>query len=101
MNERFKIAIKSLLQPDLLALYLVFIVLLNVFPYFPKQQSANELSRLYLAMSMVDHLDVSISKAVDQYGFIGDLSYTNGQYYSDKPPGTAFVVAPVLHLKDL
>lgn len=101
MNERFKIAIKSLLQPDLLALYLVFIVLLNVFPYFPKQQSANELSRLYLAMSMVDHLDVSISKAVDQYGFIGDLSYTNGQYYSDKPPGTAFVVAPVLHLKRL
>jgi len=76
---------------DILALLLVALCYLLFFPYYPKLHSANELSRLYLVYALVDDKDVEITKYIRKYGDINDKSKVAESYFSDKPPGTAFV----------
>lgn len=86
---------------DRWAIYLVFLVQVAFFPWFPALHSANELSRLYLAQALaIDH-DVEITPYIEKYGDIGDKSVVLGRYYSDKPPGTAFISAPGIALRRL
>ena len=83
------------------AWWLVLMVWLGYFPFFPRLHSANELSRLYLAWSIVYDGDLKITNQIREFGDIGDKSIRNHEFYSDKPPGTAFLAVPVLYLKKL
>ncbi len=87
------------MRPDLLAIGLVFLVHLAVFPHFPGMHSANEWSRLYLAQALVDRGEVEITRSIRERGDINDKSRVGGRYYSDKPPGTAFLAAPGLAVR--
>ncbi len=87
------------LQPDRLAIALVFVVQLFVFPHFPGMHSANEWSRLYLAQALIDRNDVQITQSIREHGDINDKSRREGRFYSDKPPGTAFLAAPGLAIR--
>jgi len=86
-------------QPDLLAIGLVFVVQLMVFPHFPGMHSANEWSRLYLAQSLVDRHEVEITASIRAHGDVNDKSRVDDRLYSDKPPGTAFLAAPGLAVR--
>ena len=76
---------------DLFVLLLVLLSYLLFFPYYPRLHSANELSRLYLVYALVDDKDVEITKYIQKFGDINDKSKVAQSYFSDKPPGTAFV----------
>lgn len=71
-------------------------VLAWFFPYFESIHSANELSRLYLAMALVEDGSVSIDRQRDRLGDIHDTALRDGKRYSDKAPGAAFWAAPAL-----
>lgn len=83
---------------DRWAILLVFLAQAAVFPYFPALNSANELSRLYTAYALVDG-DIEIGPSMSRFGDLGDKSKVADSYYSDKPPGTAFVAAPGIGLR--
>lgn len=85
-------------RPDVGVLVFVFVALATLFPYFPEIRSANELSRLYLAIAMVDEGTVSIDTELRRFGDISDKSVREGRYYSDKAPGVAFVALPFVWL---
>lgn len=84
---------------DRWAILLVFLVHAGFFPYFPEMHSANELSRLYLVYGLVNRGEVDINASVRQYGDINDKSQVLDDLYSDKPPGTAFLAAPFVALR--
>ncbi len=84
---------------DRLAILLVFVAQAAIFPYFPGLHSANELSRLYTAYALVDG-DVEIGPSIARFGDIADKSKVADSYFSDKPPGTAFLVAPGIALRE-
>lgn len=96
---------------DRYAIALVFIAQIAFFPYFPKMNSANELSRLYLALAIVENHDFEITPFIERYGNINDksvmrdVSVSGGaekkseRFYSDKPPGTAVMAAPPIALR--
>jgi hypothetical protein len=86
---------------DRWAILLVVAAHLSFFPYFPSMQSANELSRLFLAESLVVEHDVSLDWAFWQYGSVADVSRVADSWFSDKPPATAFLAAPVLAIRHL
>jgi hypothetical protein len=77
-----------------MAIYLVFVVQILFFPYFPKMNSANELSRLYLTEAMVENHSFEITSFIKEYGNINDKSVVDGRFFSDKPPGTAVMAFP-------
>lgn len=83
---------------DRWAVLLVLATHLLVFPYFPDLHSANELSRLYTAYALVDG-DVEIGPSLDRFGDVGDKSRVADSFFSDKPPGTAFLAAPGIALR--
>ena len=83
---------------DRLAILLVFVTQAGVFPFFPGLHSANELSRLYTAYALVDG-DLEIGPSMARFGDIGDKSRVADSYFSDKPPGTAFLAAPGIWLR--
>lgn len=85
-------------RADIGVLVFVFVALATLFPYFPEIRSANELSRLYLAIAMVDEGTVSIDAELRRFGDISDKSVREGRYYSDKAPGVAFVALPFVWL---
>lgn len=101
------------LRIDQYAIVLVFLAQVLFFPYFPKMNSANELSRLYLALAMVENRDFEITPFLSRYGNINDKSVMRDstvvdgravkseRFYSDKPPGTAVMAAPAIALRHI
>jgi hypothetical protein len=83
---------------DRLAILLVFLVQVSVFPYFPALNSANELSRLYTAWAMVDG-DLEIGPSIARFGDVNHKSKVADSFFSDKPPGTAFLAVPGIALR--
>jgi len=70
----------------------LFIVILAIYLYFINGfHSANELSRYSLILAIVEErrfiIDNYILNTID-------ISYYNGHYYSDKPPGLSFIGVP-------
>lgn len=51
----------------------------------------NERSRAYLAMSIVDQHTFAIDAPLKRFGKIGDRARFDGQYFSDKAPGSALL----------
>lgn len=96
---------------DHAAILLVFLIQVVFFPYFPKMNSANELSRLYLTESMVRDGTFEITGMIREFGNINDKSVMRGEsvvngrpvkserFYSDKPPGTAIMALPAVALR--
>lgn len=85
-------------RPDLLLIAFLAVALASVFPYFPEIRSANELSRLYLTLALVDDHTTSIDGPLTRYGDISDKAVREARYYSDKAPGMAFVALPFVWL---
>jgi hypothetical protein len=112
---RLNLSPHRLLWGSVACLYLIS------FPYHPALRSPNELSRLWLARSVVDHRSLAIDQTLQEFGAVGDLSCTltvvnaNGQralhscvepveaslqvierhYYSSKAPLLSMLAAPV------
>lgn len=98
---------------DHTAILLVFLIQVVFFPYFPKMNSANELSRLYLTEAMVENRSFEITGFIKEFGTINDKSVMRDQsvvdgrnvkserFYSDKPPGTAIMALPAVALRHL
>lgn len=96
---------------DHAAIVVVFVIQVIFFPYFPKMNSANELSRLYLVEAMVQNQDFEITEFINTYGNINDKSVMRDvgaagslkrlpdRFYSDKPPGTAVIALPAVALR--
>jgi len=53
----------------------------------------NERSRVYLAVSLVDHGTLSIDPAVERFGPIIDWARHDGRFYTDKAPGSSLLGA--------
>jgi len=71
----------------------LFIVILAIYLYFLNGfHSANELSRYSLIQAIVEERTFIIDNYILS---MIDVSYYNGHYYSDKPPGLSFVGVPV------
>lgn len=85
-------------RPDLLLIAFLAVALASVFPYFPEIRSANELSRLYLTLALVDDHTSSIDGPLTRYGDISDKAVREERFYSDKAPGMAFVALPFVWL---
>ncbi len=85
-----------------LVLALAFVTQAAFFPWFPELRSPNELTRVYLAESLVDDASVSIDGAIARHGSIFDLSVRevdgHRRHYSDKAPGLAFLATPFIAL---
>jgi hypothetical protein len=73
----------------------IAIAYLYVFPYYPRIQSANELPRLYLVKAIVHEHSFAIDTGVKRWGSTADVSPYAGHQYSNKAPGSSFLVAPV------
>ncbi len=74
----------------------LFVALACFFPFFEQIHSANELSRLYLTLSIVEEGTVSIDAQLTRLGNIHDKALRDGRHYSDKAPGTSFVAVPAI-----
>lgn len=74
---------------------LVFAMLLVSYVWFWQHRSWNDGSRLALTYSVVDRGTIRIDGLEHQ---TGDLSFREGHYYSDKPPGQALLGVPVYAL---
>lgn len=85
---------------DLATVVLVFAAHALFFPWFPELRSANELSRVYLAESLIEDGTVSVDGSIARHGRIFDLSVRelDGRrvHYSDKAPGVALTALPAL-----
>ncbi len=106
--------------PDTVCLIATALLYLLSFPYHTAMRSPNELSRLWLTRSLVDHHSLAINQVLETYGRVGDLSCTltvsdqagtrlqpcieavppavsvvARQYYSSKAPLLSFVAVPV------
>lgn len=85
---------------SLVSLGIIFIIFFGFSPYFPKLNSANEYSRLYLALSIVYDGDFEISDEIKEFGNILDKAKKDKRYYSDKPPGISLIASiPIFVLK--
>ncbi len=69
----------------LISFWLLFIV-------FSQNLGWSELTRTDLSLAIVDHGSLSID---EYYQNTGDRILLDGHYYSDKPPGSSFLAAPV------
>lgn len=57
--------------------------------------SPNERSRIYLAVSLVDHHTVTIDEPLRRFGGIFDLAQWRGHFFTDKAPGSSILAAAV------
>jgi len=71
------------------ALYLL------AFPYHPPLRSPNELCRLWQTRALVEYRTLAINQALRDYGYVGDLSVKDGQYFPSKAPLLSFAAVPV------
>jgi hypothetical protein len=70
------------------------VVLVYVFPYFPKIRSANELPRVFLTQAMVDHGTFAIDHGGALVRNTADVSQWGDHYYSNKAPGSSMLAIP-------
>ncbi|HEX8701676.1 MAG TPA: hypothetical protein VF815_22805 [Myxococcaceae bacterium] len=73
----------------LVALYVL------AFPYHPGLRSPNELCRLWQTRALVEYGTLDINQALQDYGYVGDLSVKDGKYYPSKAPLLSFAAVPV------
>jgi hypothetical protein len=73
----------------------IAITYLYAFPYFPRIHSANELPRVYLVKAIVHDGTFAIDSGVRRWGATADVSPHAGRQYSNKAPGSSFLVVPV------
>ncbi|MDY7227012.1 hypothetical protein [Hyalangium rubrum] len=73
----------------LVALYVL------AFPYHPGLRSPNELCRLWQTRALVEYGTLDINQALQDYGYVGDLSVKDGRYYPSKAPLLSFAAVPV------
>ena len=76
-------------------LLLAHVCLRNEFERF---RQPNACSRLYLALALAEQGRFDVSDQVARYGPIEDLAQYEGRFYSDKPPGSSMLMAPVAFL---
>ncbi|MCB9554563.1 MAG: glycosyltransferase family 39 protein [Deltaproteobacteria bacterium] len=72
----------------------IVLIYLYSFPYFPKIHSANELPRIYLTYSLIEHKTIQIDPGIRRWGATADTSTVNGHSYSNKPPGSSLLAVP-------
>jgi hypothetical protein len=78
------------------AAYAVLVALyVLAFPYHPGLRSPNELARLWQARAWVEHGTLELNGALQDYGYVGDLSVKDGRYYSSKAPLLSLAAVPV------
>lgn len=65
------------------------------FPYHPGLRSPNELCRLWQARALVEYGTLDINRALQDYGYVGDLSVKDGKYYPSKAPLLSFSAVPI------
>jgi hypothetical protein len=83
---------RSLRTPVFLGSLLVSLVwFVNAYPHARETGSA---SRVYLALAIADDHSFRIDRSLALYGDNLDKARRGGHHYSDKPPGTAFLLAP-------
>lgn len=73
----------------LVALYVL------LFPYHPGLRSPNELCRLWQTRALVEYGTLDINRALQDFGYVGDLSVKDGKYYPSKAPLLSFAAVPV------
>ncbi len=119
--ERRRWSSGRVLQWCVAALYLLS------FPYHASLRSPNELSRIWLTRSLVDHHSVAIDQTLQEFGMVGDLSCTltvedssgirklhscvepvdanlrvvERHFYSSKAPLLSFLAVPLYALQKL
>lgn len=74
------------------------LALLLAYGFFQQVPAWNEYSRYDLVRALVEDGSTSIDPYHEN---TGDKAFTEGHYYSDKPPGTAFLGVPVYALLTL
>jgi hypothetical protein len=65
------------------------------FPYHPGLRSPNELCRLWQTRALVEYGTLDINRALQDYGYVGDLSVKDGRYYPSKAPLLSFSAVPI------
>ncbi|KFE71488.1 hypothetical protein DB31_3618 [Hyalangium minutum] len=65
------------------------------FPYHPGLRSPNELCRLWQTRALVEYGTLDINRALQDYGYVGDLSVKDGKYYPSKAPLLSFSAVPI------
>ncbi|ATB30995.1 hypothetical protein [Melittangium boletus] len=73
----------------LVALYVL------LFPYHPGLRSPNELCRLWQTRALVEYGTLDINRALQDFGYVGDLSVKDGRYYPSKAPLLSFAAVPL------
>lgn len=68
------------------------VILVCAVYFFPRWADPNQNSRLDMVFAVVDQRTFAIDDYVDN---TVDFAYFDGHYYSDKPPGTAFLGIPL------
>ncbi|MGV7223151.1 MAG: hypothetical protein ACQ9MH_16670 [Nitrospinales bacterium] len=72
----------------------IFIILIISYAYFPQSYfNHNVISRMSLALSLIEDGTVTINKFHEQ---TGDKAIYKGNYYSDKAPGLSFTALPLV-----
>jgi hypothetical protein len=66
---------------------------LNQYPNFI---TPNVLSRFYTALAIVDDGSLSIDGPIERYQDVQDKALYQGRYFSDKPPGYAVALTPLV-----
>lgn len=79
-------------RKESIALAFFWLVILAYGFFIPSILSWNTESHLYPAFAMVDHHTVNIDA---YHQGLGDKSFWNGHYYTDKAPGLSFLAVPV------
>jgi hypothetical protein len=78
------------------AVYAVLVALyVLLFPYHPGLRSPNELCRLWQTRALVEYGTLDINRALQDFGYVGDLSVKDGKYYPSKAPLLSFAAVPV------
>jgi hypothetical protein len=71
---------------------LFWLIVISYAYFISSAASFNTESHLYPAFSLVDHHTLNIDRYATR---LGDKSYANGHYYTDKAPGLSFLAVPV------
>ncbi|HEY4178254.1 MAG TPA: hypothetical protein VGM90_15510 [Kofleriaceae bacterium] len=73
----------------------IAVAYLYAFPNFPAVHSANELPRVYLVKAMAHDHTFAIDHQVARWGTTADVSPFGNHQYSNKAPGSSWLVLPV------
>jgi len=90
-------------SPRRILLFLVPLFLFYIFPlgFWPISIGANESTHSFLALAMYQRGTTSVNDEVRDYFFNHDLVYRDGNFYSNKAPGPAFLLVPAAFLIDI